>query len=267
MPAIPFAAGAVSKAFLKLACAEVRVEGLPAFLERLRGERGVLTIANHVSVVDEPFMWGVLPLSTFLDTKTVRWTLGASDMMFNGKLDSWFFTKGQVIETFRGKGIYQDALDVASRKLDEGSWVHIFPEGRIKQDTLSELRRFKWGISRMLMEAKKTPLIIPVWIRGFEQVMNEEASFPKRLPRAGKKVTVLIGEPMNEAVEPLLKEYWSKFPTPWKPSTYAKDVKEDLEDEPTELAEMRSRMAEVMREMLMKLGKRIEEPATTSSTS
>lgn len=35
--------------------------------------------------VDEPFMWGVLPLTTFMDTRTTRWTLGASDMMFNGK--------------------------------------------------------------------------------------------------------------------------------------------------------------------------------------
>jgi monolysocardiolipin acyltransferase len=41
--AIPLAAGAVSKLFLKSACAEVRVEGLPAFLDRLRGDRGVLT--------------------------------------------------------------------------------------------------------------------------------------------------------------------------------------------------------------------------------
>jgi monolysocardiolipin acyltransferase len=83
-----------------------------------------------------------------------------------GKLDRWFFEKGQVIETFRGKGIYQKAIDESTKKLDEGQWVrfrsfssawtaltavrkvHIFPEGRIKQDTLSELRRFKWGVSR-----------------------------------------------------------------------------------------------------------------------
>lgn len=35
--------------------------------------------------VDEPFMWGILPIRTFRDTHTVRWTLGASDMMFNGR--------------------------------------------------------------------------------------------------------------------------------------------------------------------------------------
>lgn len=160
-------------------------------------------------------MWGSLPLRNFLNPKTLRWTLGASDMMFNvrppfasaakrsanfpgkadrylcvrsdaqGKLDSWFFTKGQVIETFRGKGIYQKAIDVATKKLEEGNWVrcglravvqprltwlhvqvHIFPEGRIKQEDLHNLRRFKWGISRMLMECERLPLIVPVWIKG-----------------------------------------------------------------------------------------------------
>lgn len=48
MPAIPFAAGAVSKAFLRFACSDVRVEGLPAFLERLRGHRGILTSKKGV---------------------------------------------------------------------------------------------------------------------------------------------------------------------------------------------------------------------------
>lgn len=55
-------------------------------------------------------------------------------------------------------------LAFASLKLV--SQVHIFPEGRIKQENLEELRRFKWGISRMLMECEKMPLIIPVWIKG-----------------------------------------------------------------------------------------------------
>lgn len=44
--------------------------------------------------------------------------------------------------------------------------VHIFPEGKIKQDTLDECRRFKWGISRILMESKTAPLVVPIWIRG-----------------------------------------------------------------------------------------------------
>lgn len=109
--------------------------------------------------------------------------------MIYRRLDTWFFTKGQIIETFRGKGIYQKAIDTARSKLDGGNWVsvtsyvvagqtdlpasqiHMFPEGRIKQEDLAVLRRFKWGVSRILMEGKggrggETPLIIPIWIKG-----------------------------------------------------------------------------------------------------
>lgn len=40
---IPFLAGAVSKLFLQFGVSEVRVDGLPAFVERLKGDRGILT--------------------------------------------------------------------------------------------------------------------------------------------------------------------------------------------------------------------------------
>ena len=36
---------------------------------------------------------------------------------------SAFFRKGQVIETFRGEGIYQPAVDLAIEKLRAGAWV------------------------------------------------------------------------------------------------------------------------------------------------
>lgn len=68
-------------------------------------------------------MWGKLPISTFWQPRNVRWTLGASDIMFTTPFTRWFFRKGQVIETLRGKGIYQEAVDLATKKLDEGKWV------------------------------------------------------------------------------------------------------------------------------------------------
>lgn len=36
---------------------------------------------------------------------------------------SAFFRKGQVLETFRGKGIYQTAVDKAIENLNQGEWV------------------------------------------------------------------------------------------------------------------------------------------------
>ena len=128
----------------------------------------------------------------------------------------------------------------------------------------------------LFRSAEKTPLIVPIWIKGkvficsftaslnrsnpgFEEVMHESRTFPRMMPRSGKNVTIVIGDPINHAVEPLINDYRAKHPTPWRPTTYSKDVGDDLKDEPAELAGMRVRMAEVMREMLLKLGGHLEE--------
>ena len=67
---------------------------------------------------------------------------------------STFFRLGQTIETFRGQGIYQKAVDAASHKVDNGGWVHLFSEGKVNQpqaypidfEGLARLPRFKWGV-------------------------------------------------------------------------------------------------------------------------
>jgi hypothetical protein len=41
----------------------------------------------------------------------------------NSSLFSAFFRNGQVIETFRGKGIWQPAVDLAIEKVNNGGWV------------------------------------------------------------------------------------------------------------------------------------------------
>lgn len=105
----PLLIGLLSQAVLRLGCKEIRVRGLENFVGRLKelkggtkrgglvtGERpfiGILIsfakegtdvkVANHVSVLDDPLMWGAaLPTWTFTDSKTTRWTLGASDIIF-----------------------------------------------------------------------------------------------------------------------------------------------------------------------------------------
>ena len=84
----------------------------------------------------------MLPNSHFLPlagpsrvSRMNRWTLGgelqtwcrrltiASDIMFTNKLFSRFFDNGQVIETIRGGGIFQPAVDHAIKLLQDGEWV------------------------------------------------------------------------------------------------------------------------------------------------
>lgn len=71
----------------------------------------------------------------------------------SARIFSAFFRKGQVLETFRGGGIYQSAVDIAINKLDQGHWVHLFGEGGVNQphtyameEGKARLRRFKWGV-------------------------------------------------------------------------------------------------------------------------
>ncbi len=44
----------------------------------------------------------------------------------HARILSAFFRKGQVIETFRGEGVYQPAVDLAIEKLRAGAWVRAF---------------------------------------------------------------------------------------------------------------------------------------------
>lgn len=86
--------------------------------------------------------------------------------------------------------------------------------------------------------------------------MNEPRVWPNYLPRTGKDVTILFGEPLNSTVEPLVQQYRARYPVPWRPSTYDRPVGQDLQEEPSDIGRMRSAMAEVMRQGLMQLGRR-----------
>ncbi|WVQ78273.1 hypothetical protein IAT38_000358 [Cryptococcus sp. DSM 104549] len=176
--------------------------------------RGVVTICNHNSVVDDPMMWSLMPLSTYMPLanpehtcRNTRWTLGASDVMFTKPTHAKFFNLGQVIETQRGGGIFQPAVDKAVKLLQDGAWIHIFPEGKVNQVGVNPdggLLRFKWGVGRIIMDSKTMPEIIPMWISGFDQIMHESRGFPRFIPRPGARVSVTVGKPLTSQIRPLV---------------------------------------------------------------
>ncbi|KIK30847.1 hypothetical protein PISMIDRAFT_87035 [Pisolithus microcarpus 441] len=210
--AVIAATGLTCKAFLNSGLCSVTISNLAVLLDALQNQsrrkgQGLITVSNHLSTLDDPITWGILPSRCYMNPRTIRWALGASDIMFTNPVFSAFFRNGQVIETFRGEGIFQPALDAAIDKLNQGHWVHLFGEGKVCQpprypqvNGVTHLQRFKWGVGRVVMEANVLPLIIPMWLTGFDKLMPEGRPFPsKYLPKLGVKLGVAFGDPIPPA--------------------------------------------------------------------
>lgn len=77
------------------------------------------------------------------------------------------------------------------------SWVHVFPEGKIHQHPDKIMRYFKWGVARMILESEPCPDVLALWIDGPQEVMSNERTFPRPLPRPGKDVSITFEEKMD----------------------------------------------------------------------
>ncbi|RHZ64080.1 hypothetical protein Glove_326g152 [Diversispora epigaea] len=191
----------LSKLFLKF-CSSTIIYGKEPFLEVLMDPkriRPILTVSNHLSTVDDPLIWGSIPLRNLLklELDRMRWTLGAQEICFTSPPLALFFTLGQVIPTVRGAGIYQPAMNFAIDRLNEGKWVHVFPEGKVNQTM--DLLRLKWGVGRLMMESINLPIVIPLWHKGLDKIMPEKTENRKKqwIPILGKNVVIIYGSPID----------------------------------------------------------------------
>lgn len=81
------AVGLACKVALGSGFCSVTVRGLPVLRNALESAardqgQGVLTVANHISTLDDPLAWGSLPAHYYFHSRMTRWALGASDIMF-----------------------------------------------------------------------------------------------------------------------------------------------------------------------------------------
>jgi monolysocardiolipin acyltransferase len=108
-------------------------------------ERGLITVSNHASVLDDPVIWAcAIKLREFFkEPQRIRWILGAQEICFKNRIYSWFFSRGRVIPIVRGAGLTQDGVSRCIELLRSGEWVHVFSEGKVNQSkTLLPFRSF-----------------------------------------------------------------------------------------------------------------------------
>ncbi|XP_003396297.1 tafazzin isoform X1 [Bombus terrestris] len=152
----------------------------------------LITVSNHHSCFDDPGIWATLGLKSLMNRRKMRWSLAAHDICFTKTWHSYFFMLGKCIPVIRGGGVYQEAIDFCIEKLAAGDWVHVFPEGKVNM--FKDNMRLKWGVGRLILESPVTPLVIPIYHLGMDEVLPNEP--PYRL-KIRKKVTLNYGEPID----------------------------------------------------------------------
>lgn len=72
-------------------------------------------VCNHVASMDDPLvMAALLPPRLFLQPKSLRWTLCATDRCFTNAAFSAFFHSVKVLPLKRGAGLQQEVLIVCA---------------------------------------------------------------------------------------------------------------------------------------------------------
>ena len=164
--------------------------------------QGLLTVCNHVGALDDPLVVSAaMPAAAFTHPDFMRWTLCSVDRCFVNAFADSFFRAGKVLPLQRGGGLEQAGLAVAERRLAEGQWVHIFPEGTRSQTGV--MGPVRVGVGRLyaaaLEQARRDspgappPLLLPFVHDGMADVN------PRGTARlgVGKNVRVLVGEPLD----------------------------------------------------------------------
>ncbi|MGH2668579.1 MAG: lysophospholipid acyltransferase family protein [bacterium] len=154
-----------------------------------RRERGLLTFSNHVSLFDDPLLLANLELPAY---GGIRWVGADAINFFGSGWKAFIFRAGKCVPIVRGAGFDQPGFYFLRDRLNEGAWVHIFPEGGRTRDPQALLTApFKPGIGRLMVETR--PIALPFYHYG----MHEVLPVGTKTPRARKKVRILFGEPVD----------------------------------------------------------------------
>ena len=158
-------------------------------LDRARNSgRGLLTLANHVSIADDPLLTSCFVSGRWEET---RWTAVDVLNFFSTPWMAELFNAGKGVPIIRGGGIDQPGMTFLKERLAAGDWVHVFPEGTRTRRKDARMGPFKPGFAHLVQETR--PLVLPFHHWGMHEVLPVGG----RLPQVGKRVSVRFGEALD----------------------------------------------------------------------
>lgn len=145
--------------------------------------------SNHTTMFDSGFLdCFIFFRQMYFNYKLAPYHTPEYGNFYKNKLMAWYMDHAKCIPLERGKGLDQPAQKIVSQKLTEGNIVHIFPEGT--RSRTGKLLSGKGGIGKRIYETKVK--VIPCYHEGMRDILP----VGKYFPRMGKKVSVIIGEPI-----------------------------------------------------------------------
>lgn len=177
-------------------------------------KKGLLSVSNHQSMLDDPGLWAAVLPWLWLRPETLRWSLCTDDVFFAKPWLTSILSGGNVIPLDRAGSLEQPMFRAFQQKLAAGAWCHIFAEGRIWQNWRFEdkdepvLGPFKYGVGKLIAHSyPNSPLVLPIYHRGMSGVLPErvlEGEFKKRpstpqspFPKGGQQIDMNIGKPID----------------------------------------------------------------------
>ncbi len=160
----------------------VRVEGA---IDEIPRTGPVIVAANHSSNLDVPVLGSSLMPKL---GRRLQW-LGKKEL-FDWPVVGWIARNGGVHAIDRGAADVE-AFRIATRILDEGRALFVFPEGTRSHD--GTLGKGRDGVAVLALRTGAP--IVPVGVSG----SYERWPRGRRLPRPGGRVTVRVGSPFRLA--------------------------------------------------------------------
>lgn len=181
-----FGADAPSWSFARFVRGSVGRLALAAYRVRFVGvdnvpEGGAVLAGNHVSYLDPILLWCGSPRPAHFMAKIELWN---SAKWLGWALDQfWAFPVDR-------SGADREAIGVATRLLESGELVGMFPEGTRKREKTDDLGQAHGGVAYIALRAGVP--VVPIGIVGTDAAWPPGKRFPRLVP-----VTVRYGAPVR----------------------------------------------------------------------